>query len=215
MDIIIKHGLKHARIEIKPDGSVRVIAPPHVNVDELVQRRRAWIERKRERLYSLIKDSIGLEDKLLLNGRFLELRLGQPLSFNNGYVVARDYRELKEWMRQKLKRELEQRIRVLSLSLGVRPNSFAVRVQRRKWASCSSKGNLSFNLKIMALPGTLREYIVIHELAHLKIPNHSKRFWKLVEEYYPEREKADEELERYWLLIERNEVWNQISAIKT
>jgi predicted metal-dependent hydrolase len=61
----------------------------------------------------------------------------------------------------------------------------AIRNQRRCWGSCSAKGNLNFNYKIQFLPPHLADYIIVHELCHLKELNHGKQFWDLVAEQLP------------------------------
>lgn len=73
-------------------------------------------------------------------------------------------------------------------------NNVVIRNQHTRWGSCSSKGNLNFNYKIVFLPEHLARYIVIHELCHLKEFNHSDRFWKLVSLAFPEYKTAREEL---------------------
>lgn len=62
----------------------------------------------------------------------------------------------------------------------------AIRDQRRCWGSCSSKGNLNFSYKLLFLPACLRDYIIIHELCHLKVLNHSTSFWNEVAERMPD-----------------------------
>lgn len=70
----------------------------------------------------------------------------------------------------------------------------AIKAHRSRWGSCSSLGNLNFNYRLIFLPEHLREYIIIHELCHLKELNHGPRFWALVAERYPEYQQAQQEL---------------------
>lgn len=65
-------------------------------------------------------------------------------------------------------------------------NRVAIRDQRRCWGSCSSKGNLNFSYKLLFLPPCLRDYIIVHELSHLKVLNHSADFWNILAAQMPD-----------------------------
>ncbi|WP_297507058.1 M48 family metallopeptidase, partial [Thermococcus sp.] len=121
---------------------------------------------------------------------------------------------LKRWLKDQLRRELDFKVRLFASILGVKYRKVYIRFQKTKWASCSKKRNLSFNLMLMALPESLRDYVIIHELAHLWEPRHTRRFWEIVGTYYPDYKKAEAELRRYWLLIELNEVWRALRSVE-
>lgn len=67
--------------------------------------------------------------------------------------------------------------------IGVQPNAIALRAMRRKWASCSSKGNLTFDTGLLRQPAEFRRKVMVHELLHLKVPNHGKLFQALERAY--------------------------------
>jgi predicted metal-dependent hydrolase len=76
--------------------------------------------------------------------------------------------------------------------LGVEFDRIEIRDQRSRWGSCSTRGTLSFNWRLVLAPFEVLDYVVVHELCHLREPNHSRRFWKLVEARRPEwREQRD------------------------
>ncbi|HOR04698.1 MAG TPA: M48 family metallopeptidase [Bacteroidales bacterium] len=79
--------------------------------------------------------------------------------------------------------ELKNEVLTLAEEVGVKPNAIHIRAMKRKWASCSSKGRLSFNEILLDEPKEVRYKIILHELLHLKYPNHSKMF-KLLLDYY-------------------------------
>jgi predicted metal-dependent hydrolase len=79
-------------------------------------------------------------------------------------------------------------------ALGVVPARIQIRDQRSRWGSCSTRGTLSFNWRLVLAPFEVLDYVVVHELCHLREPNHSRRFWSLVEKRRP-----DWQAQRDWL----------------
>jgi predicted metal-dependent hydrolase len=75
-------------------------------------------------------------------------------------------------------------------------NKIFIKNHQRRWGSCSSKRNLNFNYKIIFLPERLQNYLIVHELCHLKEMNHSKGFWALVAKTIPDYEKLNKQLKK-------------------
>ena len=81
---------------------------------------------------------------------------------------------------------VNERLNYFNQYYGLEWKRVAIRNQRRCWGSCTELGNLNFSYKILFLPAELRDYIIVHELCHLRELNHSKRFWNLVAETLPD-----------------------------
>jgi predicted metal-dependent hydrolase len=87
---------------------------------------------------------------------------------------------IERWYRGEAASVLERKAREFAAAFGVGYSRFTIRGQRTRWASCSHRGTLSFNWRLIMAPEPVVDYVVIHEVAHLKEMNHTKRFWGLV-----------------------------------
>jgi len=87
--------------------------------------------------------------------------------------------------KEEARKIIENKVKEISKYYGLEYNRISIRNQKTRWGSCSAKGNLNFNYKTTFLPDNLIEYIVVHEICHLKEMNHSKSFWNLVENKIP------------------------------
>lgn len=93
---------------------------------------------------------------------------------------------IEELYREKAREKILEIIDEYQEEMNVDFNRIYIRNQKTKWASCSSKDNLSFNWRLMMAPEDVLEYVVVHELLHLEEPNHSDRFWSLMEDVMPD-----------------------------
>ena len=80
----------------------------------------------------------------------------------------------------------QERLDFFNQRYGFAYNSIRIKNQKTRWGSCSKRGNLNFNYKILFLSESVRDYIIVHELCHLKEFNHSKKFWNLVAQTFPD-----------------------------
>lgn len=90
-----------------------------------------------------------------------------------------------------------KRIEYFNKIYGFKFNKISIRNQKTRWGSCSIKGNLNFNYKIALLGEKLADYIIVHELCHLKEFNHSQKFWNLVAEAIPDYRQIRKELKKH------------------
>lgn len=108
-------------------------------------------------------------------------------------TVTKHYTDHKEAARQVIHARLEYWNKHYNLTY----KRVAIRNQRRSWGSCTSLGNLNFSYKILFLPPELADYIVVHELCHLKELNHGEKFWSLVTETIPDYLDRRSALKKY------------------
>lgn len=99
-----------------------------------------------------------------------------------------------DWLREQARGVIATAVKNQAARMNARPASLTIRDQRTRWGSCSTRGTLSFNWRLVMAPPAVMEYVVIHELAHLFQPNHSKDFWAVVARYAP-----DFKTHRSWL----------------
>lgn len=190
---------RHARINVSADG-VEVVVPerfPLSRVEPFVAEKRPWIERtlRKYRRSEEAHPPPRLEDggRLSLLGEQLDLHVRVQAQRRRAHVAQRagelvvslgprhDLREeLEAWLRRRARAEVEPRLRAATRRAGVAYRGLQIRGQRTRWASCSSSGAMSFNWRLLLAPPEILDYVVEHEVAHLSVHDHSRRFWRLL-----------------------------------
>lgn len=112
-----------------------------------------------------------LDDVLVFSGSINDMRCCQA--------------ELNKWLKMQAQSHLLPMLKRLSDELGFAYRQATIRLQKTRWGSCSSKGDISLNARLLYLDPELVRYVLIHELCHLQEMNHSTRFWRLVSEHVP------------------------------
>lgn len=187
---------KNLRLSINKDLVVRVTMPyyaPYLAARVFVKRNMDWIETefdllllRKSHYYYLGKD-IRVRKKIFIDNKNLKHYINKNvLYFNSKYFSSFTETDLyNNWLREEAQNYIPKRVRELSNKYNFQFNSIYIKDMRSRWGSCSSKKNLSFNLKLMYFNYDVIDYVIIHELCHLKQMDHSKKFWKLVEGIIP------------------------------
>ena len=110
---------------------------------------------------------------------------------------------LKKWLIHKARRDLIPRLRQISFDVDLGFKQGSVRHQKTRWASCSSRKDISINCKLLFVPAEIVDYVFVHELCHTIHMNHSKKFWNLVGEKMPGYEQWRDELKTGWRYVPR------------
>ena len=170
-------------IRITDEGVVRVTVPRGGSKREaaaFAAREQAWIEKQ---LRARAERELRERERRTTNGDSSGTN-GEPRP------SASEQRELLA----RAKKELPPRLLALAAQHGLRVTRISIRNQRWRWGSCSRKGHICLNWRLVTMPAYVQDYVLIHELMHLKRMDHSPRFWKLVAEACPGYQEA-----RRWL----------------
>jgi predicted metal-dependent hydrolase len=192
-------------LRMLPDGRARVTIPRGGSLQQacgFAERNKAWIQRQLAKAPA----AWGHGTTLLLRGEALTLRLdGAAMSLGPHAIPAfagDDVRlRVEAWLRALAGPELTARAFELA-ALHAQPIA-RVRVanQRTRWGSCSISGTISLNWRLIQTPPFVRDYIIVHELMHLREMNHSPRFWKHVAAACPAYEAAEKWLHQNACLL--------------
>ena len=205
---------KYVRLEVRPQTGLTIVIPKSYRLTQLpslLNEKRQWILVKLAKYGHLRLLSAGKEvdsgDTIPYLGRDLHVvrrkNDGEADSIRvegNRLVVslkstnARLNLVLEEWYRREAEKLIRKRTNELCARLGVTYGRLSIRGAKTRWGSCSQKGNLNFNWKLLMVPELVIDYVIIHELAHLKEMNHTKKFWNLVAQHCPQWRKH-----RRWL----------------
>ena len=115
----------------------------------------------------------------------------------NMEVLLKKNKELPILIKKDAREILERRLAELAQLHNFQYNHVSIRNQRTRWGSCSSKDNISLNMKLLHLPNQLIDYVLLHELVHTRVKNHSKDFWNELETVVPNARTIDKQLREY------------------
>lgn len=100
-----------------------------------------------------------------------------------------------------IKSEIQEICNKWQERLKIKPKRIQIKKMKNKWSSCSSRGNITFNSEMASLPKEIAEYVVVHELLHLAVPNHGRTFKVLLSAYLPDWERLHSKLDSYLFLV--------------
>ena len=195
---------KTVSIYIERNGKVSVLVPDDFSqqdIDKVIKSRLRWIytnlaEWQDLNVTKTMREFISGEGFLYL-GRSYRLKIvpdqDVPLKLKNGYfnLCLKDKKispkiAFKSFHKDKGLKRISDRVGVYESKIGVAPNKIRVIELKNRWASCSGKETLNFHWKCTMAPLTILDYIIVHELVHLKYPNHTKVFWNEVDKVMPD-----------------------------
>ena len=217
-DVVVSKAACRTRIRVGPRG-VEVIKPMAVGDDEvssLLHRNETWVLAQLDRvsnLRGLWRQGQNQYGELMFRGKPTLVRVelvetktrGNVVSLYDGEIIVRRgaktqtpaARGLENWLRKQARAAIDFHVAIMTSRIGQQPGSVYVMGQRTKWGNCSARRNLSFNWRLILAPDYVLRYMITHEVAHLVVPDHSAKFWLMVQSLCPETERAKQWLSRY------------------
>jgi predicted metal-dependent hydrolase len=199
----LSNKAKYLRLQINNSNELEVILPKRYGqkkAEDFILQKKEWIlkhlrVRQNDGLFFF-----GKEVKVLIH---YDLFVKKPqinysnrkltVSIPSGYSFTQD--EIYNlWLRHKARIYIPKRVQELSKKTGFNYKKVAIRSQKTRWGSCSANGRLSFNYRLIKFREKVVDYVIIHELCHLKELNHTKKFWDLVERFCPDYKGLKREL---------------------
>lgn len=219
-EVLRKAKLKNTYIQVTSDG-VRVKTNMSTSMREIknfVSKKSAWIVKHSEKQVSK-----SVEQKLVTGSRIYylgksyyvklqenaELKYARVVFSHSQFVIEarKDVSQEELWWvidlfyKQKAIEKITPLLDKWSKEMNLESAHVGFRKAKTRWGSCSSRNRISFNYYLMKLPLSLVEYVVVHELVHIKHHNHSKEFWKVVYDYVPNYKEREEKIKVFEKLI--------------
>ena len=201
--LAVRRSARARRITLRIDdttGSVVLTLPRRVALSEglaFADEKRRWIERRLDSLPPHVAFEAGAHIPVLGCKRRIVWSSGPPRAVRlddeviwvggeRGLVAKR----LEAWLKRYAREEITDRVDVMCRQIKVKPGRVAIRDTRSRWGSASADGNLNFSWRLVMAPDWVLDYVVAHEVAHLKHMNHGPRFWSVVDKLVGDSERA-------------------------
>ena len=216
-DLITRSNRKTLSLSILKDGQIIVKAPTKMSgsaIEKFIYEKQDWIKQKLAFIENNRQkyDDIISYKKFLLFGNRYELKLADVKTIQTSQTqmciympktVTQDkmFTKLKNWYKKTAKNILEERVNYISNLVKLQPNSIKITDSKGRWGACNSKGNISFNFRVVMLEPAVIDYVIVHELCHLVEMNHSKKFWSLVNSFLPNAPELKNKIKEYGFLL--------------
>jgi predicted metal-dependent hydrolase len=211
IDQIIRSRRKTIALEISADAKLIVRAPLFTSektINRLILRKKQWIKKKQEQARKRRKNIFPIKfhegDSFPFLGNGYPLHIiawtDSPLEFDGKQFLLKEssaraaQKLFINWYRDQAIRIFMERISWYASISAVKPDSVKISNARKRWGSCSARGEIRLNWRLVMAPIEIIDYVVVHELIHIRERNHSKKFWNNVNKILPEYKK-----QRIWL----------------
>ncbi len=186
------------------EGKVMIKAPTGISdatIAAFMENKRGWIEKKLQAQADPKFSQIRSGLKILDAGQEKQVVFGGQKNFETSDTFfLKDFRAVRKYFEKTRGWILTEMLYEFSKKVGMVPQGAALHDFKARWGSCDAEGKIKLNWRLTMLPSSLRDYVLIHELCHLREMNHSAAFWRLVAQYCPNYKTLRKELKSYAFL---------------
>ena len=215
-DYIERSKRKTLSLTVLKDGNIIVKAPISMKdevINRFVEEKQGWIRSKLaifKENKTKFEDVIGFRQFLLYGNRYTILKSQvKTIETNDKFQIlvpskCEDSKVLKvvvAWYKKIAKQVLSDRFAFIENRIRLKASTLKFSDSKGRWGSCNSFGTVHLNWRVIMLPPDIIDYVIVHELCHLKELNHSKEFWMLVKKFLPEYEKQKKAIKEYGFLL--------------
>jgi predicted metal-dependent hydrolase len=209
----VNRRLKHTYLQLENDGTLHIKTPRRLSteeMDKLLLSHARWIKKAKERI-ACKRNNVLLPSGgyIYLWGECIPLRYSRAKKerffFSHDAFIYEDEKfdtckvnnHLDAFYKKKAQRTLVSIVEHYAEHMQLFPERITFRKTKRQWGSCSTHNRISLNTMLAKVPIELAEYVIVHELAHIRYKHHQKAFWELVESILPDYVRRRKELKRY------------------
>ncbi|MCE1164245.1 MAG: M48 family metallopeptidase [Bacteroidetes bacterium] len=201
---VLRKATRSVRIKIRNDLTVDITVPfnfSEKHILEIIAKKKKWIDRhleifsKRKKIFALKENELVLFGELFEFAHRPELRRKTIIDresrrIESGNDILADAKSKYGFYKKLASEYISKKAEAAAKEHGFSFNRLFIRSQKTKWGTCSSAKNISFNWRLVICPEYVCDYLIIHELVHTEIMNHSKKYWERVGLLFPEYKKA-------------------------
>ncbi len=214
--IIHRSNRRSLALTIDQEGDLIVKAPYQMSLDDIfkfIEQKQKWIEDRQAKIKNTLKNNYELFNyqKVLLLGKKYDVcmtkGLEEPYLTSQALIIQKTMnlntvkKQIKDFLIDSCDTVLMSRVVKIARKFGFSYSSIKIISSKAKWGMCDSNKNLYFNFKLLMLTPEIIDYVVVHELCHLRQMNHSEKFWKQVSKILPNFKQAKKMLQECNFLI--------------
>lgn len=203
---IVRSARRTVSVSVSTDNKITLRCPLKMTEKKVLD----YLDSKKEWIDKIIaKNTLRINsfnalynyEEILINGKRFPLKISDKIDVCPEAVYIKKRSDIKGLFLKYLSEEFIEYAKKIAFSIDLTANKFSLKSYKSRWGCCDKKNNITFNYLLIMLPTEIQRYVIIHELCHTKIFNHSDSFWRLVFKFEPDYKNIRKRLKEYGFII--------------